>query len=267
VAAAGLELFVAGAGPAYSDRPGSLGSSYVVRRVGDDREADAAVVLDLGQGTFPNLFRVTRPEAVSAVLLSHLHPDHWVDLVPFRHYLQWELDARSTVRVVAPAGLDGRLDAVSGESDFCGTILAVEELHAGPVEMGAAGLEVEAGRVRHRGEAYAFRIAPVTGGRALVYSGDCGRTADLEPLIRPGDVLLSEVSFGTGPSPAEDMHLDAAAVGDLAARCAVGRVLLTHLQMGFDREATVAMVRAAYDGPVELVEPGDIFDLRGGVRD
>ena len=45
-------------------------------------------------------------------------------------------------------------------------------------------------------------------------------------------------------------------VGALAARARVGRVLLTHLQMGFDRDATVASVQARYKGPVELVDPG-----------
>jgi ribonuclease BN (tRNA processing enzyme) len=45
-------------------------------------------------------------------------------------------------------------------------------------------------------------------------------------------------------------------VGALAARTGVGRVLLTHLQMGFDRDATLASVRAVFAGPVELVDPG-----------
>ena len=76
------------------------------------------------------------------------------------------------------------------------------------------------------------------------------------PLLRPGDTLLTEVSFGPGPAPADAFHLDGPAVGDLAARAGVGRVLLTHLQMGFDRAATVASVQVAYHGPVELVDPG-----------
>ncbi len=100
-------------------------------------------------------------------------------------------------------------------------------------------------------------------GPGLVYSGDCGRAADLEPLIRPGDALLSEVSFGAGPVPPDAQHLDGPAVGDLATRTRVGRVLLTHLQMGFDRDATVASVMARYDGPVDLVDPGMRFALDG----
>jgi ribonuclease BN (tRNA processing enzyme) len=45
-------------------------------------------------------------------------------------------------------------------------------------------------------------------------------------------------------------------VGELARRTGAGRVLLTHLQMGFDRDATIASVRERFDGPVELVDPG-----------
>jgi len=52
------------------------------------------------------------------------------------------------------------------------------------------------------------------------------------------------------------MHLDGPAVGSLAARTDVGRVLLTHLQMGFDQAATVASVEARFDGPIEFMEPG-----------
>jgi len=93
-------------------------------------------------------------------------------------------------------------------------------------------------------------------GIGLAYSGDCGRVEDLDPLVRPGDVLLTEVSFGPGPVPPGAQHLDAPAVGDLATRVRASRVLLTHLQMGFDRDETLATVRSRYDGPVELVEPG-----------
>ena len=112
----------------------------------------------------------------------------------------------------------------------------------------------------HTADSHAFRVA-IDDGVGLVYSGDCGRAADLEALIVPGDVLLAEVSFGPGPVAPDAMHLDGPAVGELAARTGVGRVLLTHLQMGFDRDETVASVRARYDGPVELVEPGASFTI------
>ena len=78
----------------------------------------------------------------------------------------------------------------------------------------------------------------------------------VDQLIRPGDTLLSEVSFGPEPGDPEAAHLDGPSVGALAARTGASRVLLTHLMMGFDRDATVASVCAEFNGPVELVEPG-----------
>ena len=57
--------------------------------------------------------------------------------------------------------------------------------------------------------------------------------------------------------PADAAHLAGPEVGRLAARTGAGSVLLTHLLMGQDREATIASVRAAFDGPVRFVDPGD----------
>jgi ribonuclease BN (tRNA processing enzyme) len=265
VSAGSIQLNVAGAGPAYSDRVGALGSAYVVRSTTGGRP----IVLDLGQGTFPNVSAAARPADLGAVLISHLHPDHFVDLVPLRHYLRWELDGRVAVPILAPAGLDARLDAVSGESGFGVGVLAVAPLAPGPLSIPATDLRVEAARVTHRGESFAFRVAVGRAdgadgsGPGLVYSGDCGRASDLEPLIRPGDTLLTEVSFGIGPSPVPDLHLDAAAVGDLAVRCQVGRVLLTHLQIGYGAQATIDAVRSRFDGPVALVAPGDELEIAG----
>jgi ribonuclease BN (tRNA processing enzyme) len=56
-------------------------------------------------------------------------------------------------------------------------------------------------------------------------------------------------------------HLDGHAVGALAARTQVGRVLLTHIQMGFARDAALDAVRSAYGGPVSFVDPGSRTDI------
>ena len=246
-----LDLYVAGAGPAYSDRPGALGAAYLVGAEG------SYVLLDLGQGAFPNVAAAVAPERLLATLVSHLHPDHFIDLVSFRHYLRWQLTPSGRTRVVAPAGLGERLDALHAEPGFSAAALDIEQLEPGRMTIGP--FEVEVARVRHTEDSYAFRVS--RGGIGLVYSGDCGRAEDLEPLIRPMDVLLTEVSFGPGPVPPGAEHLDGPAVGTLARRSGVGTVLLTHLQMGFDRDATIASVEATFDGPVWFVEPGDGFAL------
>ena len=246
-----MRLDVLGAGPAYTDKVGAAGASYLIRA------GSTAIVLDLGQGSFPRLAATLEPSTVDAVFVSHLHPDHFIDLVAMRHYLRWQFEPERHVRVIAPTGLAGRIDALHDEPGFTAATLDVEPI---PDEVAVGPLRIQAIRVTHTADSHAFRVS-LADGPGLVYTGDCGRARDVEPLIVPGDWLLSEVSFGPGPVAAGAMHLDGPAVGGLATSSGIGRVLLTHLQMGFDADATVASVRARYEGPVDLVHPGSTFTI------
>ncbi len=241
-----MDLIVLGAGPAYTNRPDARGAGYLLR------SGTTTLLLDMGQGTFPVLAAELEPSELDAIVVSHLHPDHFIDLVPLRHYLRYEFSPSRRVTVHAPRGLAERLDALHAQPGFTAEALDAVELREDHRAIGP--FDVQAARVTHTDDSYAFRV--VADGAALVYSGDCGRAEDLGPLLRSGDTLLSEVSFGPGPVPAGAQHLDAPAVGALAARHDVARLLLTHLQMGFDPDATIASVRERYGGPVELVEPG-----------
>ena len=218
-----MELIVLGAAPAYTDRAGSAASSYLLRH------GDAAMLLDLGQGAFANLAWTLEPSSLTAILVSHLHPDHFIDLVPLRHYLKWEFDPPRRVRVLAPAGLADRIDALEGHEGFAAEALDIEALTEGVRRIGP--FEVEVRRVSHTNESYAFRVAVAvpdaasavagTGTAAgLVYSGDCSRAEDLIPLIRPGDTLLSEASFGAGPVVLGAQHITS---GDAARAASTGR--------------------------------------------
>jgi ribonuclease BN (tRNA processing enzyme) len=247
-----LHLDIIGAGPAFTDRPGATGAAYLVRH------GKIAILLDLGQGSFPRLAGIIDPGTLDAILVSHLHPDHFIDLVALRHYLRWGPSAPRRVRVIGPAGLGDRIDALHAEPGFSAAALDLEDLEPGLMEIGSVMIEVAP--VTHAGQSFGFRLSTV-GGPGLVYTGDCGRAEDLDTLIRPGDVLLAEVSFGPGPVPGDAAHLDGPTVGSLASRTGVGRVLLTHLLMGFDEGGTVASAQTTYGGPVTIVGPGDTFTL------
>ncbi len=251
--AGGFELVVLGAGPAYTDRPGATGAAYLLRH------RDGAILLDLGQGSFPRLAAEMDPSDLLTIMISHLHPDHFVDLVPLRHYLRWHLKPARRVRVMGPIGLVHRLDGLHAEPGFSAGALDIEDLAEGLQSIGP--FTIETSLVTHTEESYGMRVS-VGGGPGLVYSGDCGRAEDLDALVRPGDVLLSEVSFGAGPVPNDAAHLAGPDVGQLAARAGAREVLLTHLLMGQDGDATLASVRAAFDGPVRFVDPGDRISIR-----
>ena len=249
-----MRLTVLGAGPAYTDREGASGACYLV---GHGR---THLLLDLGQGSFPRIFRSLRPEDLDAVVVSHLHPDHFIDLVPLRHYLRYELHPPRRMRVIGPSGIGDRLDALHASPGFTAEALDTDTL--GTDEWAVGTLRIRARLVTHTDESYAIRVAPAgTDEPGLVYSGDCGHAPDIAPLVRRGDTILSEVSFGPGPVPAGAIHLDGPAVGRLASETSAGRVLLTHLQMGHDPDETVASCRAAYGGAVEMVWPGTTVEI------
>jgi ribonuclease BN (tRNA processing enzyme) len=250
--AAGLDLVVLGAGPAYTDRPGAVGAAYLVRH------GPTALLLDLGQGAFANLAGVVEPSMLTAVVVSHLHPDHFVDLVPLRHYLRYEFAPPRRVAVIGPVGLEARLDALHDQPGFAAAALDILDLRPGVREVGT--LTLEAARVRHTTDSHAFRVS-VGRGLGLVYSGDCGDADDLRPLIKPGDTLLAEATYGADPVEPGSNHLNANDVGRLAAETGVGHVLLTHVLMGRDRARAVAAAAALVRVAVDVVDPGDRYDL------
>ena len=189
---AGFELVVLGAGPAYTDRPGAVGAAYLLRHGTD------TLLLDLGQGAFTNLAGLIEPSTLTAIAISHLHPDHFVDLVALRHYLRYEFQPPRRVAVIAPAGLTDRLDGLQAEPGFTSASLDVVDLRPGVRPVG--GFTLETVRVQHTDDSHAFRVS-IGMGPGLVYSGDCGAADDLRPLIRPGDTLLAEATYGARPGP------------------------------------------------------------------
>jgi len=242
-----LRLTVIGPGPAYTRRRGRTSSCYLVEGGG------TAIVLDLGQGSFAALGARREPRTLDAIFISHLHPDHHIDLVALRHYLKYGCPTATTVPLHAPGDIRARYDVLNGEAGFLDA-LPGPPLVAGRRQVGA--LVVQAERVTHTDSSYGFRVTLGDGGPGLVYSGDCGRMADLLALVRPGDTLLSEAAWGVNDSIDEAEHLTATEAATVARDGGASRLILTHV---LDEGRPVASLRAAqrvFDGPVQLAAPG-----------
>ena len=253
-----LDLTVIGAGPAYTDRAGAVGAAYLVTH------GDTRLLLDLGQGTFARLAGTVDPSTLDAIVVSHLHPDHFVDLVPMRHFLRWEfapprrMRPRRTARSPQPARCPARRRA-----------LQLGRLRPG----GARSDDVRGGVADDHRRAcpphprqFRVRIAPPGSSPGLVYTGDCGRaTWALDPLVRPGDALLSEVSFGPSTGDPGAAHLDGPSVGALAARRGGSAAWCRPTwECVLEKDATIDSVCSRVgQGEVGLVEPGMETTLNG----
>ena len=89
-----MQITVLGKSPSWQDADGAC-SGYLVQ------EGDYALLLDCGNGVFSKLRRFRDYVDVDAVLISHLHSDHFFDLVPFANALAYSPRRQ---RVLAGAG-------------------------------------------------------------------------------------------------------------------------------------------------------------------
>ncbi|HWH23677.1 MAG TPA: MBL fold metallo-hydrolase [Candidatus Limnocylindria bacterium] len=240
-----MELTIVGCAPAWTRRPGRASSCYLLEDGGQ------VVALDIGQGAFAEMARYVDPSSLAGVLVSHLHGDHLVDLVPLRHYLMYEAETAGRTRLHGPAELRGRLNGLLDEPDFLAA-LPGDGLEPGRFEL--AGMAVEARHVTHIPDSYAFRLA-ADDGAGLIYSGDCAEPADLLPLLRAGDTLLSEAAFGSGPSEAGG-HMTARQAAQAANEGGAARLVLTHILDRRDEQAARRAAAEVFGGEVLIAQPG-----------
>ena len=250
-----IELTVvgcSGSGPG----PASAASAYLVRA--DVGGVGTTVLLDLGSGAFGPLQGLIDPRTIDAIVLSHLHADHCLDMCA------WDVAAAHSrtapwrpVATYAPAGADQRLARASEVDDPARSTLARSfdfRVLSEETTVRVGGLVLSAARVDHPVEAYAVRIAGPDA--TLVYSGDTGPCAALTELARGADVLLAEASLADGPDLPAGLHLSGRQAGECAAAAGVGTLVLTHVPAWEDPEARVTEAAAVFAGPIVLARPG-----------
>jgi ribonuclease BN (tRNA processing enzyme) len=243
-----LQLTVIGAGAAYTRVAGNVSSCYLLE------SQRGRVVLELGQGSFASLGALRDPASLDAVVVSHLHPDHHIDLVPLRHYLRFAAQEHEAVALHAPGAIGDRYDGLTAEPGFL-DVMPLAPLVEGVRSI--ADLRLQVACVTHTDDSYAFRIAVEGAETGLVYSGDCGDPDELLALVRPGDTLLSEASWGIRESIPGVHHLTAAQAAQAAAARGAARLILTHILDEGDPERSLAVAQElAPDLEVLLARPG-----------
>lgn len=234
--------------------PNSPASCYLVEA------GTTTLVLDMGSGAVGPLQRRTRLDRIDGVLLSHLHPDHCMDLCGLyvaARYGPWSDCPK--VGVWGPAGTAERMARAYGLPDNPGMTGEFDfwTYPDEPFEIG--DVRVTASRVVHPVPAYAVRLEH--GESTLVYSGDTAATPALVDLARDADLFLCEAAFVDGdPNPAGH-HLTGREAGEHAAAAGVRQLMLTHILPWIDPEVPIAAARSSFDGPVGLARPGAIVEF------
>lgn len=243
-----LRLIPIGVGGAYA-RAGEAQSAYLVRA------GDIGVCLDLGAGTLNRLQEEIAPERLSAIVISHLHPDHCADLFSLRVYMSWGPGRGQRLRILGPPGLRDRLVAFAGPDGWDDAFtFDVIDGSSGRVEID--GLGISWAEVPHTPPTYAIRVD--AGAVSVTYGADCAPNDALVRLASATQLLIAECSHGAEPLPPAPIHLSGREAGEIASRAGAGRLLLTHCYPEHDRDAALALARVSFPGPVDWARQGEV---------
>lgn len=228
-------------------------------------EADGFVLgLELGNGTLAALQTIQDPFELDALMLSHLHPDHCVDvaaLTVLRRYHPQRPTGGQRLPLYGPDDTAVRLanlyapnEPERAETDLS-DVFEFRPLPAEPARIGP--FEITAFPVFHPTPAFGLRIA--YGDVTIAYTGDTDVCPALDRLAADVDVLLAEATWTESDDRPVGVHLSGAAAGALATRTGARRLLLTHIAPWTDRAKIYAEARTAFAGPLELVEQGAVY--------
>jgi ribonuclease BN (tRNA processing enzyme) len=247
-----MEVIVAGSSAAVP-APGDACSGYLVRAGG------RCLLLDCGSGALGRVLAEVSPAQLDAIVISHFHPDHYLDLVPLRYALRYGGSAARPPLYVPPGGatfLAALGHALRGRDEFFSASFALAEYDpCTGLDLGAVRIRFQ--RTRHDVPTYAMRVE---GERVLVYTADTAEDPALAAFAAGADLLLCEATVPADPGAVHPgLHLTAPQAGTLGRAAGAKRLVLTHFWPGFDRAQIAAEAAETFGASPELAAPGRRF--------
>ena len=242
--------------------PQSPASCYLVQAEGAGRTWN--LLLDLGSGALGVLQRHLSPDRLDAVVLTHLHPDHCVDLCGLYVYRRYLPAGPPSQRlpVFGPEGTPERLALMyHGLEDGGMQAQYAFAVVADAVPFTVGPFTVTPYAVNHPVEAYGYRVE--ADGAVLAFTGDTDECDNLVPLLADADLALVDSAFVDGRDTVTGIHLSGSRAARAAVRAGgVGRLVLTHIPAWNDPEVCRAQAAAVWPGEVEVAEPDATYVLR-----
>jgi len=247
-----IEITVLGSSGSYAG-PANPCTGYLVRSAG------ASVLLDCGPGTLGPLQRAIDLAELSAVVLTHCHPDHWLELPVLRNVFRY-FCPRSGVALYGTAETKAMDDALAAghAADRAADPFSWQVIdEASQVHIGDQRWSFS--RTDHPVETLAARVD--SAGRCAAYTSDTGPEWSVAELGHGIDLVLYDASHLKDLEGRGIPHCSARQAGERAAAAGVKRLVVTHLVPGSDPEAHRAEAAAAYGEAVDVALPGDVFEV------
>jgi len=223
------------------------------------------LLLDAGPGTMRRLLEAGHSIFdISHILLSHFHPDHSAELVPFLFASKYpdQKKRKKTLNIIAGKGFVsfyGLLRNVYGDwiELAPGIVDIIEFSNTSHDTRRFTDFAVESSPVEHRKESIAFRITD-NRGKSIVYSGDTDASDNLVALAKNADLFICEAAFPDEQK--SEGHLTPCMAGEIASRASVRQLILTHFYPVCDTVDMKKQCRRTYAGPLQLAR--DLLTVR-----
>lgn len=252
-----MNLTVLGSGGAGGNA-GSGCTSFLAR------SGHTRVLIDCGSGAVGELKRWVDIRTLDAIVISHMHLDHILDLVTLRAALRYAPEPfDDRLLLWLPPGGRDILDSLAAPLDldhhsplFFDQVFEVAEYN--PIDslhIGEIGIDFAA--TQHPMPAWAMRMAHAGGDHSIGYTADTGPITNLGTFFHGVEALVCEATLLESTlSPMERSHLTAAEAGRLASTCQAKRLVLTHFWEELGAERLLAAAAGTFAGLIELAWPG-----------
>jgi ribonuclease BN (tRNA processing enzyme) len=213
---------------------------------------------------------------VDAVVISHLHADHFLDLVPFAYALSYaprqqpvpvhvwpgtDNPARPTLYVPPGAReLFRHVVGAWGNEDLIETAFELEEYEESSViEVGPITIRFRG--VPHFTETYAMRLESADGQGCIVYGADSKPTEAIAEFARDSDLLLIEATLPRPERTGDRGHLTPGEAGEHGRDAGVKRLVLTHISDELDPGWAREQAEHSFGSSVEVAHEGAVYEV------
>ena len=258
-----------GTSPSWQDAGGAC-SGYLVQ---DD---DTCLLVDCGSGVFAKLREVVDYVDVDGVVITHMHADHILDLIPFSCALTYAPRQQPVPvdrwpgtefpvhpQLLLPPGGGAILNTITAA---CGQPDVVQNAFRAREYDPAAGEQVGSLRLRfqpvpHYAPTNAVEVASAGGGGRFVFGADHRPTDALCGFADDADLLMLESTLPRPERAGPRGHMTPGEAGEHATRCNARRLVLTHISDELGWDWAKAQAQRTYAGPVEVAREGNVYTV------
>ena len=264
-----MRITVLGKSPSWQDAGGAC-SGYLVE------DGETSLLLDCGNGVFSKLRRFRDYVTLDAVVVSHMHADHFLDLVPFSYALtyaprqqpvpvdRWPgTDAPARPDLHLPSGgrdVIRRVVGSWGNEDLVEKAFRMHEYETTD-ELAIGSLRLRFHEVPHFLETHAIDMVSADGGGRFTFGADCRPCDELPKFAQGTDLLMLEATLPRPERAGPRGHLTPAEAGEHGRRANARRLVITHISDELDELWARDEASKAFGAPVEVAREGATYHL------